>query len=74
MIRIIGKKNCAKCTMVKELLSKRNIEFTYITLDDWVEEYPEQSQRILDDIYKRNDGRYPIIYKDGNIVSLKDVL
>jgi len=68
MIEVIGKEGCAKCDMVKSLLDKRGIKYLYTNSSE------DNTGYLKEKILKENDGRYPMILIDNEIVSLKDVL
>lgn len=69
MINIYGKRGCGRCDMVKSIIDKRGIPYTYETIEDL--KYPDH---IRDLVNSDNNGMYPLLMKDGEVVSFKDVL
>lgn len=66
MIEVIGKKGCSKCTMVKSLLEKRGIPFKYLRVED--------NDALRNKVMAENQGMYPMIIRDNEVVRLQDVL
>jgi len=71
MIQLYGKKGCMKCSGVKSILSKRDIEFTYY---DIAELDDDEQKRIKDIVKEKNNKNYPLIMKDGEVSKLSNVL
>ena len=69
MIEIIGQIHCSRCEMAKKSLENKNIEFTYklITDVDNVDEITKKAE----DAKMMN---FPLIFKDGEIVTLQEVI
>jgi glutaredoxin len=69
MIEIYGKDGCSKCQMVKSIFDKKGIAYIYKSIDKM-----DNIEDIREMVMKQNDGMYPLILKDGNVVSFKDVI
>lgn len=71
MIKVIGKNNCSACKMTKKILDKNKIEYEYLILENLSES--EQDEYINK---ARNAGlmSFPIILKDDEVVTVKEVL
>jgi glutaredoxin len=71
MVILIGKENCSRCEMTKKILTGKGIEFEYyleseIPTKDRLEYKKLAFQaKILD---------FPIIIKDGQVVTIKEVI
>jgi len=69
MINIYGKRGCARCESVKNLLDKRGILYSYQLIEDM-----NYQDHIRDLVTIDNNGMYPLIMNEDKVVSLKDVL
>lgn len=71
MIKVIGKKNCSSCAMVKTLLTNNKIEYTYELLEDLDE---TSQQQYMDMAIEKGVMSMPLIIKDGELISIKEVI
>ena len=71
MIQVIGKENCGACMMVKRVLTAKGVEFEYSLLEDKEQEEQEQIIKMAEEQGKMS---MPFIIKDGELVSLQEVL
>jgi len=71
MYLLIGKENCSRCEMIKNILSNKNIEFEYKILESFSEE--ERKNYIkLGKEFKQTS--FPLIVKDNKVLDLKEVI
>jgi glutaredoxin len=70
-IEIIGTKNCSKCIMVKKILDKKNIEYSYCNIEDLSLQEQEEKKEIAK---KEGVLTFPLIFKNGKIVQLEEIL
>lgn len=68
-VEIYGKHGCSRCVSVKNLIDKRGIDYIYTSIEDM--KYPD---KIRDLVILDNNGMYPLLMINGEVVSLKDVL
>jgi glutaredoxin len=69
-IELIGKNNCNRCEIVKNILKNKNINFVYIdfnTLSDY-----EQS-RYLNIASSSNANSFPLIIKNNKLINIQEV-
>lgn len=71
MIKVIGKNNCSRCDMTKNILDNKNIPYEYIKLEDCE---PEVKKEYLAMARKVRQMEMPLIIKDNNIVTLQEVI
>ena len=70
MIRVIGLKNCSKCTVVKNILESKNIDYEYSTLN----ELPEEDRREYAKMARDMDyNTMPLIIRDGKLITLGEI-
>lgn len=70
MLKIIGLKNCGKCTVVKGILDNRKIEYEYSILTELPEEDRRKYAQMARDI---NYNTMPLIIKDDKLITLQEV-
>lgn len=71
MIKIIGKKNCSACMMVKTIFDNKNIEYIY----EEIEKLPQEEQdNIIAKATEQSKLSMPLIIKDGNLYSFQEIL
>lgn len=70
-VLVIGKQNCSRCDMTKNILHKKEIEFEYVSMEDLSKE-----DRIKYKKMNMSAGimEFPIIIVDNEAVSLQEVL
>lgn len=69
MITLVGKENCGRCTMVKNILEEKNIDFEY----KYISELENESE-IMEQAIAKKIMNMPLIIKDGEIVTLQEVI
>jgi glutaredoxin len=67
MLLVIGLKNCSKCTITKQILDSKNIEYEYYTLTELPAEDKRKYAQMARDI-DYND--MPLIIKDDKLITL----
>jgi glutaredoxin len=70
MLRVVGQKNCGKCTITKQILDGKGVEYEYSLLSD----LPQEEQRRLAKMAR--DCSYntmPLIIKDDRLITLQEV-
>lgn len=70
MIILIGTENCNRCTMTKDILNNRNINFTYKLLSDLSK---DEQDNLLVLAKESNQTSFPLILKDNKIITLQEV-
>lgn len=68
MIRVIGKENCSRCAMVKNILNKKGIEYEYNLLDEC-----ENKEEYIKMAIEEGKLSMPLIIKDGKLINLQEV-
>ena len=71
MIKVIGKENCGACMMAKKVLTRKGVDFEYVYLDELEEEERKEVLRMSDE---QGVKSMPLIIKDGELVTLQEVL
>jgi glutaredoxin len=71
MYLVIGKENCSRCEMVKNILLNKNIEFEYKKLEELPEEEGIRYKKLGRE-YKQLS--FPLIIKDNKVYDLKEVI
>jgi glutaredoxin len=70
MIKVIGLKNCSKCTVTKQILDNKKIEYEYSILT----ELPEEERRHYAKLARDCDyNTMPLIIKDDKLITLQEV-
>ena len=70
MLKIIGLKNCSKCTVTKNILDSRKIPYEYSILS----ELPEDERRKYAQMARDCDyNAMPLIIKDDKLITLQEV-
>lgn len=60
MIKLIGNKNCSRCSIIKAILNKKNIDYEY--LDESV------AKKYVDMAIEKGIREFPLIIIDENFV------
>ncbi|MCD3216922.1 glutaredoxin [Clostridium botulinum C] len=71
MIKIIGNEGCTACEMVKYLLNKKGVEYTYESLSDLSE---DERQSLINQAQSNNMTDLPLIFKDGVQIEKSEIL
>ncbi|QPW62139.1 glutaredoxin domain-containing protein [Clostridium botulinum] len=71
MIKVIGNEGCTSCQMVKYLLDKKNIEYTYVSLSSLNE---DERVSIVKQAQLNNMVDLPFIFKNGKQVEKSEIL
>lgn len=69
MIKVIGNTNCSRCAMTKKILEKNNIEFEYVLITDL-----DNQSELLEEATQKGLMSFPLIIKDGTMISLQEVI
>lgn len=71
MYLLLGKENCSRCEMVKNILTNRNIEFEYKLLNDLSNDIKFRYLAMA-----RESGLIdlPLIIQDGKVIDFKEVV
>jgi len=69
MITVVGKESCPKCHTIRDIFSKREIEYVYIDY-----EKHEDQDIWYSRIMQENNGYVPMILKDNVRVDFKTIL
>lgn len=70
MILLIGKEGCNRCTMTKNILTNKCVDFKYVHLDDLSQEEQDKYIKLATE---NNMLELPLIIKDNNIVTLQQL-
>lgn len=70
MIKVIGKKSCSRCEVVKTVLKNKNIAYQYYNIDSLNETDKNKYTSIA-----KNEGvkSFPLIFKDDKLITLQEV-
>jgi len=71
MYLIIGRKGCSRCTVIKNMLTSKNIDFEYKLLESLSS---EESNEIVKKATKANQINMPLIFKNNEIIDIKEVI
>ena len=69
MLLVIGLKNCNKCTITKQILDGKNIQYEYSVLNELPEEERRKYAQMARDI---NYDTMPLIIKDDKLITLQE--
>lgn len=67
-LKVIGLKNCGKCTITKQILDNKGIEYNYFILTD----LPREEQRHYAEV-GRNVGYFPLVFRNEQLITLQEV-
>ena len=71
LLKIIGEELCGRCSTVLNLLNNKEVQHDYIKLKD----LPKEKQKsLINKARKKKQLAFPLILKDGEIVTLQEVL
>jgi len=71
MYLLLGKENCSRCDMIKNILTNKNIEFEYKLLNDLSNDI---KFRYLAMARESKLIELPLIIKDNKIIGFKEVI
>jgi len=69
LLRIIGSPNCGQCEMVKRILKKKEVDFSYSLFTEI-----EDGQDLIDKAIKEGFANFPIILKGNNFMTISEVI
>ena len=69
MIKVIGKENCSRCEMVKNILTNKGIEYEYQLLDEC-----ENKAEYIKMAREKGQLSMPLIIQDNKIIDLQEVI
>lgn len=70
MIELIGKKNCGRCNIVKDILNSKNIEYNYSLLEDFSQ---LEQDNFINMATNSGQTQMPLIIKNNKIITLQEV-
>jgi len=71
LIRVIGNNNCSRCDITKQILTNKGIKFEYEVLSD----LPEEKQKeLLKKARLKAQLNMPLIFKDDEIIDIKEIM
>lgn len=71
MIKVIGKENCSRCDIVKNILENNNIQFVYKKIEECDE--PERRYYRKLAIHSKQ-LEMPLLIKDDKVIDIKEVI
>lgn len=71
MILLIGKENCSRCEMVKNILNNKEISYTYKIFNELSQ---EDREKYMNMARQNNQLSFPIIIKDNKVVDIKEAI
>ena len=71
LIKIIGKQQCSRCDMTKNILNNKQIEFEYVLMESLT---PEEQTEYRKMAIKAKQMEMPLIIKDNKIITLQEVI
>jgi glutaredoxin len=71
MVIVYGTKTCGSCAMVKDTLTKKNIDFEYELLDEMDK---DAADAIISFALSEGIRTMPVIMDDGNVITLAETL
>jgi glutaredoxin len=71
MYLLIGKKNCSRCEIIKNILLNKNINYKYKLFEDLSS---EEKNRYIKLAKKNNQMEFPLIIKNNQIIDFKEVV
>ena len=71
MIKLIGNEGCMSCEMVKHLLTKKGVDYTYQTLDELS---AIEKEKVIQLAQANNMTDLPLIFKDGVQIEKSEIL
>lgn len=71
MLKVIGKNNCSRCDMVKNILNNKGIEFEYELMEELGCDEKKEYMKMA-----RENGimEFPLIYIDSELKSLDELV
>lgn len=71
MLKVIGSKNCSRCTMLKTILSNKGKEYSYLDL----EELDNETQNTLSKLAEESGLKsLPYILQDNKLLTMQEVI
>ena len=70
MLLVIGLKNCSKCTITKQILDSKNIEYEYKLLNELSEEDRRKYAKIARD---GGNDTMPLLIKNDKLITLEEI-
>jgi len=71
MIRIIGNEGCSRCEITKQILTNKEVQFTYELLENLPD---EDKKSILKKARVKGILNMPLILKDEEIIDIKEII
>lgn len=70
LILVIGKENCSRCEITKNVLNQKGIEFEYKKFEELEKEEATKFKKMSMEAKLMS---FPIIIKDNKVISLQEV-
>lgn len=70
MILVIGTQNCSRCSMIKNILTEKSIQYEYKLINEMSE---EDTNKHMDMAKAKNQMSFPLIIKENKLVTLQEV-
>ena len=70
MLVVIGTYGCSRCTMIKNILKNRKIDFEYLDFNNLSQDKQKEYISFLEE---NNKLAFPLLIKDGKIVNLEEI-
>lgn len=71
MLKVIGKENCSACSFAKKKLDEEGIEYEY---EDYNDLSNKKQDKYLSMAQEANNLSFPIIIKDGESITINEVV
>lgn len=71
MYLVVGKENCSRCDMVKNILNNKNVKYEYKLLDQLDENVKKEYIKLARQLGKLE---MPLIIKENKLIDIKEVI
>jgi glutaredoxin len=68
---VVGKQQCSRCDMTKNILNNKQIDFEYVLMEDLSEEDKAKYRKMA---ITAKQLEMPLIIKDNKIITLQEVI
>jgi len=70
-VLLIGKNNCSRCDMTKNILSNKNVEFEYVLMESLPQEEQAKYRKMA---IMAKKMEMPLIIKEDKIITIAEVI
>ena len=70
MIKVIGKTGCNRCTMTKNILTNKNVEFEYLLFEDLSSDEQNKYMKLVEE---QTMIELPLIIKNDKLITLQEI-